>query len=176
MPRRMVGLACVLAPLAAPFSEGLRLFQHAVRFGARCLDQKSVPFRRRQVSHRLMCLEDGLEHDLVEAVLLDLTVCFGLHHHCRRSAGSSVLLGSAGGSSKLPSVSLLLCAHSVPHGRPLARARIHFLRVACSVLAVEQAGHAGSLGSSGLGRASASGGHVRSTFASHQILVRKGCN
>ena len=52
------------------FRVGPRLFD--VRFGARCLEQRSVPRRRRQVSHRLMRLEDGLEHDFVEALLLDL--------------------------------------------------------------------------------------------------------
>ena len=101
--------SCVSSHL---FCVGLRLFLHVVRFGARCLDQESVPFRRGKVSHRPMRLEDGLEHDFVEALLLDLAVCFGLGH-CRRSAGSFVLLGSAGGSSELPSVSLLFCAHSV---------------------------------------------------------------
>ena len=68
-----------------------------------------------------MRLEDGLEHDFL----------------CRRSAGSPVLLGSAGGSSELPSVPLLLCAHPLSLDGPLARARVHFLRVACCVLAVE---------------------------------------
>ena len=63
-----------------------------------------------------------------------------------------VLHGSAGGSSELPSVSLLLCLHAVPLGGPWARARVHLLSVACGVLAVEQAGHAGSLGSSGAGK------------------------
>ena len=38
------------------------------------------------------------------ARLLDLAVCFGLDHHCRRAADSSVLRGSAGGLSE-PSVS-----------------------------------------------------------------------
>ena len=60
-----------------------------------------------------MRLEDGLEHDFVEALLLDLSVCFGLGHRCRRAAGSPVLLGSASGSSELLSVSLPLCAHAV---------------------------------------------------------------
>ena len=87
-----------------------------------------------------------------------------------------VLHGSAGGSSELPSVSLLLCLHAVPLGGPWARARVHLLSVACGVLAVEQAGHAGSLGSSVLGRACASSMHVRVVRASHQIRARKSCN
>ena len=82
---------------------------------------------------------------LLRLFLLDLAVSFGLGHHCRRSAGTSFLLGSAGGSSELPSVSLLLCAHSVSLDGPLARARAHFLRVACCASAVVKAGHAVSL-------------------------------
>ena len=87
-----------------------------------------------------MRLEDGLEHDFVEALLLDLAACFRLGHHCRRVAGPSVSLGSAGGSF------LLLCDQdAVPLDGPQARARVHFLRVACYVLAVEEAGHTDSL-------------------------------
>ena len=69
------------------FRVGLRLFLHADCFGARCLDHQSVPHRRRQVSQRLMRLEDGGDHDF----LVDLAVCFGLDHHCRRAAVSSSL-------------------------------------------------------------------------------------
>ena len=138
MPRRMVGLECVLATLAAPVprrsASGLDAL---IRRVSQTVDD--------EVLYRLMCLQGGLEHDL--GGLLDLAVCFGLDHHCRRSAGSPVLLGSAGGSSELPSVSLLLC---VPLGGPLARARVPLLSVACGVLDVEQAGHSGSLGSSEL--------------------------
>ena len=53
-----------------------------------------------------MRLEGGLEHDLIETLLLDLAVSLGLGYHCRRAAGPSFsLLGSAGGSSKLLSAS-----------------------------------------------------------------------
>ena len=41
-----------------------------------------------------MRLEDGLEHDIVAALLIELAVCIELDHHCRRSAGASVSLGS----------------------------------------------------------------------------------
>ena len=82
-----------------------------------------------------MRLEDGLEHDLVEALLLELAVRFG----------SSVSRGSVLGSSELPSVLLLLCDHAaVPLDGPNARARVHFLRVAGCILAVEEAGIVGS--------------------------------
>ena len=98
----MVGIECPRSSCRTFFRVSLRLLLHAVRFGAPCLDQQSVPHRRRQVSHRLMRLEDGLEHDFVEALLLDLAVCSKLDHHCRRAAGSPVLLCSAGSSSELP--------------------------------------------------------------------------
>ena len=92
-----------------------------------------------------MRLEVGLEHEFVEALLLDLYVFFGLGHHCRRAAGLPDLRGSAGGSSELLSMLLLLCDQAaVPLDGPLARARVHLLRVACRVLAVEEAGHVDS--------------------------------
>ena len=51
-----------------------------------------------------MRLEDGLGHDLVGALLLDDAVPFVLGYRCRRAAAPSLsLLGSADGSSKLPS-------------------------------------------------------------------------
>ena len=53
---------------------GLRLLLHIVRLWARCLDQQRIPHRRGEVSHRLMRSADGLEHDLVETLLLDLAV------------------------------------------------------------------------------------------------------
>ena len=53
------------------------------------LDQQIVPHRRGQVSHRLARLEDGLEHHLVETLMLDLAVSLGLGYHCRRSAAST---------------------------------------------------------------------------------------
>ena len=77
-----------------------------------------------------MRLQDGLEHDFVEALLFNLAVCLGFGHRCRRAAGSSRLACSAGGSSELPSVSLLLCAHAVPLDGPWARARVHISSVA----------------------------------------------
>ena len=67
-----------------------------------------------EVSHRVLRLEDSLQHDFVEDLLLDLAFCCGLGHHCLRTAGPSVSLGSAGGSSELPSVLLLLCDHAAP--------------------------------------------------------------
>ena len=70
MPTRMVGLVCVLSPLVAPSLQSVT--------GARCLDQQSVPHPRGEVSHRPLRLEDGLEHDLVETLLLDLAVFLGL--------------------------------------------------------------------------------------------------
>ena len=105
---------CVLASLVAPFLCGSATvsafcFCMLSGFGTRCLDQQSVPYRRGKVSHRLMRLEHGLEHVFVEALQLDLDVRFGLGHHCRRAAGASLSLGSAGGSSELPSMFLLLC-------------------------------------------------------------------
>ena len=102
-----------------------------------------------------MCLEDGLEHDLVEALLLELAVRFG----------SSVLLGSVRGSSELPSVLLLLCdLAAVPLDGPNARARVHFLRVAGCILAVEEAGIVG-----------ASSGHCRSPNSCSQRKQLVGC-
>ena len=121
MPTRMVGLGCVLAPLAAPFLRRSASVLHVDRFGARCLDQESVPYRRRQVSHRLMRLEDGLEHDLVETLLLEFAVCFWAWPPLSSSRW-------------LPSVSLFLFAHSVSLDGPLARARVPFccvLRLGC---------------------------------------------
>ena len=45
---------------------------------ARCLDQKRVPHRRREVPHRLVRLEDGLRYELVDA----LPVPLGLGRRC----------------------------------------------------------------------------------------------
>ena len=56
-----------------------------------------------------MRFEDGLEQDLVEALLFDLAVRCDFAHHFHRAAGSSVSPGSAGGSSELSSVLLLHC-------------------------------------------------------------------
>ena len=57
---------------------GLRLLLHVVRLQARSLNQQRAPHRRGEVSHRLMRFEDGLEHDLVETLLLDhLAVSLG---------------------------------------------------------------------------------------------------
>ena len=53
---------------------GLRLFLNVVRFGARCLHQESVPYRRRQASHRMVRLEVCLERAFVETLLLELAV------------------------------------------------------------------------------------------------------
>ena len=156
------------------FRADLRLFLHVVRFGARRFDQQNVPHRRGQVPHRQTRPEDGLEHDLVETLLLDLAVSLGLGYHCRRAAGPSFsLLGSAGGSSKLPS-RVLSASAAVPFDGSLAPAHVHLLSVACGVWVVEQAVHADSLESSVLGKAGASGGHVCDTFANLQILARKG--
>ena len=91
-----------------------------------------------------MRLESGFQPDLVEALLFDFAVRFG------PAAGSSVLLGAAGGASELSWASLLLCAcaYVVSVGGPLAHARVHLWRVACGVWADEQAGHADSFESS----------------------------
>ena len=91
-----------------------------------------------------MRLEDGLEHDLVETLLLDLAVSL----HCRRAAGPPLsLLGSADGSSKLPS-RLLSASATVPLDGSVAPAHVQILNVACGIWFVEQAGHVDSLGSS----------------------------
>ena len=122
-----------------------------------------------------MRLEDGLDRDLVETLLLDLAVSLGLGCHCRRAAGPSFsLLGSAGGSSKLPS-RLFSASAAVPLDGSLAPAHVNLLSVACGVWVVEQAGHVDSLGTSVMGKANGSGEHFRSTFAFLQILARRGC-
>ena len=151
----------------------LRLFLHVVRFGARRLVQQSVPHRRGQVSHHLMRLDDGLEHDLVETLRHDLAVPLGLGYSCRRAAGPSFSpLGSPDGASKLPS-RLLSASAAVPLDGSLARLSVQILSVACGVWVVEQAGHVDSLGSSVMGKANESGAHA---FANLQILARRGCN
>ena len=79
-------------------------------------------------------------------LLRHLDVSFGLGHHCRRAAGDSVSLGSAGGSSEVPSIVLLLCDQdAVPLDGPHDGARVHVLRVACCALAVAEVGHVDSL-------------------------------
>ena len=123
-----------------------------------------------------MRLEDGLENDLVETLPLDLAVPLGLGYHCRRAAGPSFsLLGSADGSSELPS-RLLSASAAVPLDGSLAPAHVQILSVACGVWVVEQAGHVDSLASSVMGKATESGEHVRSAFANLQILARRSCN
>ena len=108
-----------------------------------------------RVSHTV---KDGLEHDLVETLLLDLAVPLGLGYHCRRAAGpSSSLLGSADGSSKLPS-RLLSASAAVPLDGSKAPAHVQILSVACGVWVVEQA----SPGSSVMGKANESGEDVLS--------------
>ena len=92
-----------------------------------------------------MRFENGLEHDLVEGLLLcHLAVSLGLGYHYR-SAGSSVslLLGSADGSSKLPWPFHATAAF--PLDGPLAPAHLLILSVASGVWIVEQAGHIDSL-------------------------------
>ena len=96
----------------------------------------------------MMRLEDGLEHDRVETLLLDLVVSLGLGFHSRPAAGPSFsLLGSAGGSSKLLS-RLLSASAAVPLDGSLAPAHVHLLSFAC-----EQAGHVDSPRSSVMGKA-----------------------
>ena len=163
-----------LGPLAVPLP---RRFASAsacvVCFGARCFDQQCVPHRRGQFSRHLVHFEDCLERPLVEALLLELEFSLGrLGCRCRRSSGFSFSLGSAGGSSKLPSL-LLSASAAVPSDDPWACALVHLLSAAC--LVVEPAGHY-FLVSSALGRAGVSGEHECNTFASHQILARRGCN
>ena len=110
---------------------GLRLFLHVVFFGARRFNQQCVPNRRGQVSHRLMRLESGLEHDFVETPLFDLAFPLGLGHYCRRAACLSFPLGSTGGSSELPSALLFLSDFTaLSLGVPLAPARVHLLSLA----------------------------------------------
>ena len=115
----VLGVSSLLLPHL--FCVDLRLFLHAVCFETRRLDQ------------------------LVEALLLDLDVCFGLGHRCRRDAGPSESLGSAGGSLELPSVLLPVCDQAaVPLDGPLARARVNSCVLPVAFLAVEEAGHAAS--------------------------------
>ena len=101
----MVVLVCVLAPLAAPFLRrsasvsACFLLRGSTPLSAGC------PHRRGKVSHRLTLLEDGLEHEIVEALLLDLDVCCGRGHHCRRAAGPSVSLRfCCSSAARLPSL------------------------------------------------------------------------
>ena len=99
-----------------------------------------------------MRLENGLEHDLVENLLIDLAVLLGLGYHCRQAVDPSFsLLGSADGSWKLPS-RLLYASTAFPLDGSLAPAHVQILSVACGVWVVEQAGHVDSLESSVMGK------------------------
>ena len=128
---------------------------------------------------RIVCfvLRDGFRGDLVELLLFAFAVLCGFgHRRGRRVGGSSVFFGAAGFASELFSASLLLCASAFSLCGPLARARVHFLSVACFGWVVELARHAASFVLSLLAKAIVSDEHVRSTSAIHQTFPGRYCN